>query len=77
METIHIDDDTSRIIDDRLAVLDDLQEQYELTGDEKIKVLMRDVAVEINNLLLTQTNDTWRTKTKPSSNERWIEKESR
>ena len=55
METIHIDDDTSRKIDDRLAVLDDLQEQYELTGDEKIKVLMRDVAVEINNLLYKQS----------------------
>lgn len=55
METIHIDDDTSRRIDDRLAVLDDLQEQYELTGDEKIKVLMRDVAVEINNLLYKQS----------------------
>lgn len=55
METIHIDDDTSRKIDDRLAVLDDLQEQYELTWDEKIKVLMRDVAVEINNLLNKQS----------------------
>lgn len=55
METIHIDDDTSRKIDDRLAVLDDLQEQYELTGDEKLKVLMRDVAVEINNLLYKQS----------------------
>ena len=58
METIHIDDDTSRKIDDRLAVLDDLQEQYELTGDEKIKVLMRDVAVEINNLLYKQSKCT-------------------
>ncbi len=55
METIHIDDDTSRKIDDRLAVLDELQEQYELTGDEKLRVLMRDVAVEINNLLYKQS----------------------
>ena len=55
METIHIDNDTSRRIDYRLAVFDDLQEQYELTGDEKLKVLMRDVAVEINNLLYKQS----------------------
>jgi hypothetical protein len=57
METIHIDDDTSRRIDDRLAVLDDLQEQYELTGDYKIKELMRDVAIEINALLLKQSKN--------------------
>ena len=77
METIHIDDDTSRIIDQKLVLLDTLQNKYELTGDKNIKEQMIKTANEINNLLLTQTNDTWRTKTNPSSNERWIEKESR
>ena len=57
METIHIDDDVSKRIDDKLAVLDDLQEQFELTGDHKIKEMMRSVAVEINDLLLKQSNN--------------------
>lgn len=52
---VHIDENLQRKIDDRLAVLDDLTEQYEKTGDEKLKVLMRDVANEINALLLKQS----------------------
>lgn len=81
METIHIDDDTSRVIDDRLAVLDDLTEQYELTGDDRIKSLMQDVAAEINALLLKQKyngqNTIRGTETKISSNENSIEARSR
>lgn len=81
METIHIDDDVHQKIDDRLAVLDDLTEQYELTGDSRIKSMMVDVASEINALLLKQKyNGQTRigaTKTNTSSNENRIEEQCR
>lgn len=52
---VHIDEELNRKIDDRLAVLDDLTEQYEKTWDDRIKATMRDVANEINALLLKQS----------------------
>ena len=62
METIHIDDNVSQVIDQKLALLDTLQEKYNTTGDESLKDQMRKTAVEINDLLLKQANN-GRTKT--------------
>ena len=62
METIHINDNVSEVIDKKLALLDTLQEKYNTTGDESLKDQMRKTAVEINDLLLKQANN-GRTKT--------------